>query len=84
MVGPGATFITIKATAGPSRPRMRLVVGGQGRLKLRVETQPFLASKAVIFGVNPTGSHILVVIVEQITKIHMIMCPVDTSAVNIS
>jgi hypothetical protein len=39
-------------------------VGGQGaagRPKLRVERQPFLASKAVIFGVNPTGPHILVV-----------------------
>ena len=31
------------------------------RLKLRVEMQPFLASKAVIFGINLTGPHILVV-----------------------
>jgi hypothetical protein len=40
-------------------------VGGQGTSgppKLRVERQPFLAFKVVIFGVNPTGPHILVVI----------------------
>jgi hypothetical protein len=36
--------------------------GAAGRLKLRVERQPFLASKAVIFGVNPIGPHILCVI----------------------
>jgi hypothetical protein len=39
-------------------------VGGQGeagRPKLQVEREPFLASKAVIFDVNPTGPHILVV-----------------------
>lgn len=38
--------------------------GGQaaaGRPKLRVERRPFLASKAVIFGVNFTGPQILVV-----------------------
>jgi hypothetical protein len=29
------------------------------RPKLRVDRQPFLASKAVIFGVNSTGPHIL-------------------------
>ena len=41
-------------------------VSGQAaarRPKLRVERRPFLASKAVIFGVNSTGPHILGVIV---------------------
>lgn len=33
--------------------------GAAGRPKLRVERQPFLASKAVIFGLNPTGPHII-------------------------
>jgi hypothetical protein len=35
--------------------------GRLGRPKLRVERELFLASKAVIFGVNPTGPHILFV-----------------------
>ena len=37
-------------------------MGGQARArrpKLRVERRPFLASKAVIFGVNFTGPYIL-------------------------
>ena len=39
-----------------------VAVGGQAaarRPKLRVERRPFLTSKAVIFGVNSTGPHIL-------------------------
>lgn len=47
----------------------RSPVGGQGaagRPKLRVKRQPFLASEAVIFGVNPTGPHILDVITVAI------------------
>lgn len=39
----------------------RVCQGAAGRPKLWVERQPFLASQAVIFGVNPTGPHILVV-----------------------
>jgi hypothetical protein len=53
------------SSRSPTQDRERYrAVGGQGaagRPKLRVERQPFLASKAVIFGVNPTGPHILVV-----------------------
>lgn len=33
---------------------------GSGRPKLWMERQPFLASKAVIFGANPTGPRNLV------------------------
>ena len=42
--------------------RQWAVKGRLKRPKLQVEMQPFLASKAVIFGVNPTGPHILIVI----------------------
>jgi hypothetical protein len=44
-----------------------MYVGAAGRPKLRGERQPFLALKAVIFGVNPTGPHILVVVLAQIS-----------------
>jgi hypothetical protein len=70
-------------------------VGGQGaagRPKLRVERQPFLASKAVIFGLNPTGPHILYVNLRQskncgfilkITQDDSLQSMADMSAVQI-
>ena len=51
---------TPRQNTGHRRP-----VRGQARAcrpKLRVERRPFLASKAVIFGLNFTDLHILVVI----------------------
>jgi hypothetical protein len=53
-------------------PRETILFGGQLQIEVlrpNLRKRTFLASKAVIFGVNPTGPHILVV--KSLGNIHM-------------